>query len=132
MGDIEKGQKKAKKGPHRWGPDDPAPRFKSPGRGKGNLSLTTILRKALKHVDSETKKKEALLVIEGMLESAKKGHAKSLEIIWDRIEGKLADKHEVGGPGGGPIVTQKNPEEVALVKEFTEWRIKKLLEEGKE
>lgn len=58
------------------------------GRPKGSVSLIAELRKILNETDKKTRKKNSQLVMEKLLEHAKKGNIKHIREILDRIEGK--------------------------------------------
>jgi hypothetical protein len=41
--------------------------------------------------------------VASIIDSAKAGNAQAQKMIWDRLEGPVANIHEIGGIDGGPI-----------------------------
>ncbi len=74
---------------HRWKKGDPSPN--PSGRPKGALCLTTALRVLLSQ-KGKTKKEKYKELIEKLFEEATDGNAKLMQLIFDRIDGKLADR----------------------------------------
>jgi Family of unknown function (DUF5681) len=78
------------------------------GRPKGR-SLRSLLREYLDRteingVPNEGGKSNADLVVEALIRGASKGDAKCQAILWDRLEGKVPNKHQISGDGGTPLV----------------------------
>jgi len=75
----------------------PAPKFSSTnqpenkGRPTGSLSLTNLLRKELS-ANNEIRARE---LIKGIITTGKKGNSAHSKLVFDRIDGVLAEKTEV-------------------------------------
>jgi hypothetical protein len=77
------------------------------GRPKGR-SLTARLNDLLDQYELKGKrlpdgKQVADLVVEGLVLGAAKGGSRHLQEVFNRVEGKVADRVEHSGFGGGPI-----------------------------
>ena len=85
------------------------------GRPKGSLNRATVFKKLLalkaeKVLTDATEAEKGLTLMEaaalGQLLSARKGNTNAWKEIQDSIHGKIADKTEHTGEGGGPIQTK--------------------------
>jgi len=80
------------------------------GRPKGELCLTTLLKKELEricpHEDINPEKKRTWkeLIVMATMRLAIQGNNTAIGQVWDRSDGKL--KQEVSGEAGGPIVVR--------------------------
>jgi hypothetical protein len=70
------------------------------GRSKGSISLTRILRERLKAGDGE----KAGEIVASAINKAIEGDARHLQQIWERVDGKVADR--LAGHDGGPLIRQ--------------------------
>lgn len=75
--------------PHRWKKGDPSPN--PSGRPKGSLSLTAALRKLLSQ-KGKTKKEKYKELMDKLYEQASEGSPKLMQLIFDRIDGKVPDR----------------------------------------
>jgi len=81
------------------------------GRPKGAKGLTSLLREALERSETvedengnKTQVKTSEVIIAKLLDMAKKGNQKSIQEIFDRIEGK--PKQEIDHSGSIPVETE--------------------------
>lgn len=70
-----------------------------PGRPKGSLSLKVILERELK----KNGRLAATNLVKSTILNAAKGNGAALKIIFDRIDGPVAERLELTGSDGGPI-----------------------------
>ena len=73
----------------------PSPRFEvgnpgGPGRPKGSVSLTTILKQLIEAKDHA----EAKAIVKNTITSAKLEDGQSRKMVWDRIDGPVVQKNE--------------------------------------
>lgn len=80
------------------------------GRPKGLRNFSTIIRKALKEkieipVEGGGKKMIRLdqAMVIAQIKTALKGNTKAFNAIIDRVDGKVAEKHELTGKDGQPL-----------------------------
>lgn len=84
------------------------------GRGKGTLNTKTILTKWLsqqvKMRNPATQKEEKMTAIDAitiaMIGQAMSGDTRAYQVLMDRLEGKPAQRVELTGEEGGPIVQE--------------------------
>jgi len=73
------------------------------GRPRRGSALADMLRAELDRTDSAgVPHKEAL--VSALVEAACEGDLRAIALIFDRLEGRPAQRHEVGGPDAGPIL----------------------------
>jgi hypothetical protein len=101
------------------------------GRPKGR-SLTARLRDLLDEYELNGKrlpygKQVADLVVEGLVIGAAKGNSRNLQELFNRVEGKVTDRVEHSGPGGGPIAINATVRDQASI-ENEAWRQRKIAE----
>jgi hypothetical protein len=73
------------------------------GRPRRGLCLSDLLRKELDRTGpAGVAHKEAL--VSALVEAACEGDLRAIDMIFDRLEGRPAQRHEVGGPDAGPIL----------------------------
>lgn len=67
------------------------------GRPVGSLNLTTLLREALLETDSKDRKTRAQLVVLAVIGKALEGDCRAAELLFDRIDGPIAQQIQDGG-----------------------------------
>lgn len=73
------------------------------GRKKGVKTLTAALRKIMDEKDEVTGETNRKLVIKALIEAAQAGNVPAMNLIYERLDGKLVAQAELTGEGGGPI-----------------------------
>ena len=71
------------------------------GRPSKENCLTSLLKEAMKMVDKKKKLTYAQLLVITLINRALLGDTKAIDMILDRVDGKVVQP--VSGPGGGPI-----------------------------
>ena len=91
------------------------------GRPKGLRNFSTIIRKALNEkieipVEGGGKKKIRLdqAMVIAQIKTALKGNTKAFNAIIDRVDGKVAEKHELTGKDGQPLPAALPPLQVVV------------------
>jgi hypothetical protein len=73
-----------------------------PGR-PATATFSEIARELLKETDPKKRKTKARLLVERAYAKAARGSARHLEILLDRVEGKVKQVAELTGPNGGAL-----------------------------
>ncbi len=61
-----------------------------------------ILTQALRRLVDDD---EAKQLMRALLAECRDGNVKAMALAWERLEGKVTDKHELSGPDGAPLAT---------------------------
>lgn len=72
------------------------------GRPKKGMALTEILRLFLAQPDLDGATRAEMLTRK-LWSLALEGNLDAIRYIYDRLDGKPTESHEIGGAGGGPI-----------------------------
>ena len=68
------------------------------GRPRTEVSITSQIKKYLEEHPDDIKD-----IIIKLIEKSKAGEKEHLKILLERVDGKVVERHEHGGPDGGPV-----------------------------
>jgi hypothetical protein len=69
------------------------------GRGKGNVSIVSAIRRVLREkLPNETKRTQVDLFAEALIQNARRGNGTAIKEIMARIDGAIPNVHEGGDP----------------------------------
>lgn len=72
------------------------------GRPRKGTALTDLLREGLRKT-GPNRRRNTEVIVDKVMDLARDGQEWAIKLIWDRLEGRTAQHHEVAGRDGGPI-----------------------------
>lgn len=74
------------------------------GRPKRNHAMTDTLRALLEKKNRLSGRRNRELVVEALIEAAQAGNVAAMNLIYERLDGKLITQAQISAPDGGPLV----------------------------
>jgi hypothetical protein len=84
------------------------------GKPLGAKHMTTLLMDALREIPNGHGKPADILIVQKLIQKALQGHDKSIELIWNRIEGKETQSLNIASSSATIVVSK---EKQAMVDE---------------
>lgn len=67
----------------------------NPGKPKGIRHMSTLLQEAIKKVAKGDAEPADIMIVKKLIDKAKQGNDKSVEMVFDRLEGKAPQKIDI-------------------------------------